>query len=137
MPEITLAPILLSDIDLTIGTNGYAGSVSSAALVPQTNIVTWKGMKPGKSYSFPTDPTWQLNLNFAQDWETANSLSLYLMDHAGELVEDCLLAPKSGGQAFNVDLILVPGQIGGDGDTVATAQVTIGVQGAPRKVTGA
>ncbi|MFJ3392023.1 hypothetical protein [Leifsonia aquatica] len=134
MAEIDLSPILLNDIDLTIGANGYAGSVSSAALVPTTNIVTFKGMKPGKTYNFPTDPTWVCNLNFAQDWATANSLSTYLLEHAGEVVEDCILAPKSGGQAFKVTLVLVPGQIGGDGDTVATATVSLGVQGAPEKV---
>lgn len=134
MPEVAIQPILLSDIDLTIGANGYAGSVSSAALVPNANIVTWKGMKKGSNYSFPTDPTWQLNLNFAQDWEAATSLSNYLLANAGKIVPDCILAPKSGGQAFKVTLILVPGQIGGDGDTVATATVSLGVQGAPVKV---
>ncbi len=134
MPEVDIQPILLSDIDLTIGANGYAGSVSSAALVPSSSIVTWKGMKKGVSHSFPTDSTWQCNLNFAQDWEAAQSLSNYLLDHEGEVIPDCILAPKSGGQAFKVTLILVPGQIGGDGDSVATAQVSLGVSGSPVKV---
>lgn len=131
MAEVTITPILLADIDLTIGANGYAGSVSSAALVPSSSIVSWKGMKKGINASFPTDPTWQLNLNFAQDWEAATSLSNYLLANAGQVVPNCILAPKSGGKSFKVTLILVPGQIGGDGDTVATAQVSLGVQGAP------
>lgn len=130
MANVTLAPILLSDVKLTLGTDDYQGSVSAVEFVPSTNIVTWKGMTPGASYSFPTTATWQANLTYAQDWATDNSLSRYLFDHEGETVE-ATFEPKNGGPSFEATLIIVPGSIGGQIDTVAVAQVSLGVQGKP------
>ena len=136
MADVTLVPILLSDVELSLGTNDYEGSVSSVEFVPSSNVVTWKGMKPGSNYSFPTDPTWAANVGFAQDWETPNSLSRYLFEHKGETVP-ATFAPKAGGGHWEADLILVPGNIGGAGDAVAVSQVSLGVQGEPEWVPAA
>lgn len=133
MADVALAPILLTDVLLTLGTNDYEGSVSSVEFVPSSNIVTWKGMTPSASYSFPTTATWQCNLSYAQDWETTNSLSRYLFDHEGETVT-ATFEPKNGGAGFTATLIIVPGSIGGAVDAVAVAQVSLGVQGKPTYV---
>lgn len=133
MPDITLEPILLNDVLLTLGANDYEGSVSTVEFAPSTSIVNWKGMKPGASYSFPTTATWQCNLGYAQDWETTNSLSRYLHDHEGETIP-ATFEPKNGGAGFTATLIVVPGSIGGAVDTVAEASVSLGVQGKPAYV---
>lgn len=133
MADVTLAPILLNDVLLTIGANDYQGSVNTVEFVPSTNIATWAGMAPGASFSFPSRATWQANLGYAQDWETPNSLSQYLHDHEGETV-DATFEPKKGGTGFTAKLIIVPGSIGGAGDAVAVASVSLGVQGKPQKI---
>lgn len=133
MPDIALEPILLSDVLLTLGANDYQGSVSKVELAPSSSIVNWKGMTPSASYSFPTSSTWQCNLEYAQDWETTNSLSRYLHDHEGETVA-ATFEPKNGGASFTATLVIVPGTIGGAVDTVAVATVSLGVQGKPAYV---
>ena len=135
MADIALTPILMSDVELTLGANDYEGSVSSVEFVPTSNIVNWKGLTPTASYSFPATPTWQCNLSFAQDWETTNSLSRYLYDHQGETIA-ASFAPKAGGSSFTADLIVVPGSIGGAVDSVAVGTVSLGVQGRPEYVSG-
>lgn len=131
--DVPLAPFILNDVLLTLGANDYEGSVSAVEFAPSSNIVTWKGMKPGASYSFPTNATWQCNLTYAQDWETTNSLSRYLHDHEGETVA-ATFEPKSGGASFTATLLIVPGSIGGTVDAVAEASVSLGVQGKPQYV---
>lgn len=133
MADIVLEPILLSNVLLTLGDNDYQGSVSKVEIAPTSSIVNWKGMTPAASYSFPTSSTWACNLEYAQDWETTNSLSRYLHDHEGETVE-ATFEPKNGGASFTATLVIVPGTIGGSVDTVATATVALGVRGKPSYV---
>lgn len=131
MPEIEVKPFILTDVDLTLGGNDYAASVSQVEIAPNGGqLVSWKGLKKGSVFNFPTEPTWQLNLGFAQDFETAQSLSNYLFQHYGDTVPGTF-APKSGGGHWTFDAILVPGSIGGQGDAVATASVTLGLAGKP------
>jgi hypothetical protein len=122
MTAIAVEPILLND-----------AHVSSVQFVPTSNVVTWKGMTPTSKFSAATAPTWVCNLGYAQDWETENSLSQYLMDHAGEKVT-AEFHPKAGGAGYTASVLLAAGPIGGDGDAVAVGTVSLGVDGEPTKV---
>lgn len=134
MAEIEVKPFILNDVDLTLGGNGYAASVNSVEIAPNGGqLVTFKGMKKGSVFNFPTEPTWQVNVGFAQDFETAQSMSLYLFENYGDTVP-MTFAPKTGGGHWAVDVILVPGSIGGAGDAVATSTVTLGCAGKPEWV---
>ncbi|WP_157156260.1 hypothetical protein [Diaminobutyricimonas sp. LJ205] len=132
MPKIIPAPILLNDIVLSIGTDDYEASVSSAAIVPNNQTVTFPGMTPnGKKHVIVTD--WTLNLTLAQDFATASSLSTYLRTNKNTSKE-ITLRPKAGGKGYKVTAVLAPGQIGGDGGTIGTAQVSLPCEGDPAEV---
>lgn len=133
MAVIGLDPILLNDVKLTLGTNDYEGHVSRVEFVPSASIVNWKGLTATAVHSFPTRATWVCNVDYAQDWETANSLALYLLANEGAEV-DAVFEPVDGGQGFEATLIIVPGSIGGSVDQVATSSVSLGVKGKPALV---
>lgn len=133
MTIVPIKPLFLSESKLTVGLDDYAAHISGAKLVPSSSTVTWKGLKPGSAFSQQTIATWVLTINYAQDWESASSLSQYLLAHEGETVE-MTLEPTDGGQAFTVQVTITPGAIGGDVDTFAAESVTLGVLGKPVKV---
>ena len=130
MAQIAVDPILLKDVLLSLGTDSYEKHVSAVEFVPTAQIVNWKGLNPTSKFSFPTDATWVCNLTYAQDWETLNSLSRYLLENAGEEVA-ATFEPVNGGAGFTATLIIVPGAIGGPVDSVAVATVSLGVKGTP------
>jgi hypothetical protein len=130
MANIALDPIVMSNVLLTLGTDSYQKHVSSVEFVPTAGLVTWKGLDPDAVHSFATKATWQCNLGYAQDWETADSLSQYLFENEGDEVA-AVFEPVNGGAGFTATLIIVPGSIGGAVDTVAVATVSLGVKGRP------
>lgn len=135
MTVIAVQPHVLKDMVLTIGLDDYEGHLSSCALVPSTDtpVLRWQGLTPAASFSESGSPTtsWVWNINAAQDWETANSLSQYLFDHAGEVVTVELSPQRGKGKTFTFECTVVPGQIGGDVNTVAEAAVSMPVDGTP------
>lgn len=135
MVAIAVKPHVLKDVVMSIGTDDYEGHVSSALLSPAatTPQLQWQGLTPSASFSESGSTTvaWTFAINAAQDWETANSLSQYLFDHVGE-VKTVSLSPQRGvGKTFTFDVTIIPGQIGGDVNTVAVAPVTMNVDGVP------
>lgn len=135
MTIIPIEPLFISESTLTMGLDDYAAHISGAQFVPSSSTVTWKGAKRGSAFSRQTSPTWALTLNYAQDWESASSLSKYLLAHEGESIT-IELAPIDGGQAFEAEVIITPGAIGGEVDSFGTTSVTLGVLGAPDMVIG-
>lgn len=134
MSEIAVSPFVLKDCVISIELDDYAAAVSSATLTPASSAVTFKGLKPTAVFTDVTAATWTLDLAYAQDWETAGSLSLYLFNNEGA-TKAATLKPKSGtGPSFAVDIIITPGAVGGAVDAHATATVTLGVKGRPELV---
>lgn len=134
MAVINPAPIALNDIVLTVGSDNYEVTVSRVELVPTTNTVQWRGMTPTATYNVASTPTWTLNLDFAQDFVTANSMSEYLRTNQGT-VKTVAFKPKKGATGatptFTIDALMVPGSIGGSVDTVAVASVSLPCNGQP------
>lgn len=130
MTTIAVAPFIMKDALLKIAADNYEAHVSSVKIEPSSSPVKWKGLTPTSSYTFPTTSEWTATLAYAQDWDTADSLARYLFENEGETVA-AEFTPENGGQGFAVDLVIVPGTIGGDVDTVAVGQVQLGVSGRP------
>lgn len=133
MALIAVSPFVLRDITLAIASSNYETSVSAAEFVPSSSVVTFKGLKAGSTVNLPTEATWVANLTYAQDWTNEDSLSNYLLDNAGETVV-AVFAPKAGGPSFSAQVTIVPGSIGGAGDAIATASVSLTVNGEPSRV---
>jgi len=133
MATIGIAPIVLKDVTLKIGADNYEANVSSVEFVPTASTVTWKGLTPSAQFTSIGNATWVCNLAYAQDWETVNSLSQYLLDNEGEAVVADFY-PEDGGQGFRATIVLTPGAIGGTVDTVAVGSVSLGVQGKPARI---
>ncbi len=127
-------PIILTDVVLTVEADNYEAEVSRVEFVPTASIVTWKGLTPSSQHNFPTAASWVLNLDYAQDWASTDSLSRYLFDNEGELkaVTFKPKKPASGtAPTWSADVYVTPGAIGGAVDTVAVASVSLGVSGRP------
>ena len=133
MANITPVPIVLNDIVLVIGTDNYEAAVSKAELVPNTPVTTWKGMTPTAVFPLPGSTEWVLNIEFAQDHATANSLSQYLQTNAGTQKSVTLKPKKPGttGPTYTITATMLPGSIGGAVDAVAVASVSLPCIGQP------
>lgn len=130
MATIDVKPIVLRNALLNVATDDYAKHVSAVTLTPSSSTSTWQGLTRDASFSFPGSTTWTCDLEYAQDWETPDSLSMYLYMHEGETV-DVLFEPDAGGLGWQVELTIAPGAIGGAVNAVATARVSLGVSGRP------
>lgn len=126
MAEIAITPIMMGNALLTLGgTNEYQGHVSSATFTPTGNSpVIWKGLGQN-SFSRTPFAAWTLDLEGAQDWETTDALSAYLLANEGEIVT-AVLEPVNGGQGFTAQVQITPGAIGGAVDAVAVFTASLG-----------
>ncbi len=137
MAAINVAPFVLKDVLLTVGTDSYEAHVSQVEFTPSASTQTWQGLTPASVHTDMSTATWTCTLAYAQDWETANSLSRYLYDNEGQ-TKSVVFRPKSGtGPSFEADIIITPGAIGGTVNSFATATVTLGVKGKPDLVPAA
>jgi hypothetical protein len=135
MAVIPVKPRVFKNYKLKIASDNYETSVSAVTLTPATSVQTWRGGTPDAVFTDLSATTWTCDLAYAQDWETAGSLAIYLFNHEGETVA-CEFSPIGTGPKFTVNAIIVPGQIGGAVDAYGTATVTLGVQGKPVFVPG-
>lgn len=121
MAQIAVAPFVMRDCILTIGTDSYEKHISSVTFTPQP--VSWRGLSPAAVF---TDTSiWQAKIEYAQDWETTNSLSQYLLAEAGESKAAVFTPKAAGAETFSTNLAIAPGPIGGTQGQVATATVTL------------
>lgn len=112
------------------GADTLEGQCSKIEATPGSATV-WKGLTPSARFARAGD--WALGIDFAQDWETATSLSNYLFDHEGEVVP-VEFAPVAGGQTFYGTVVCSPGSIGGSQGSVATSSVSLEMGGKPSKI---
>lgn len=137
MAKIAVKPYVLRDCTLNIKNGAtdigdYEGSVSKVELVPTTAVQVWKGLTPSAVYQDVASPEWVANIDHAQDFETANSLSQYLLANVGAKLT-MKFTPKVGAglKAVTVTVTGLPGSIGGTAGAFATASVSLPVDGQP------
>lgn len=130
MAIVPVKPFQLNDVTLTIGSDNFEASVSQVEVQRNRSIVKWRGMTPTSKHAFAGAAEDDLVLKFAQDYETANSLSNHLETNAGT-TETLTFAPKAGGRTATFTVLLIPGNIGGSLDDVAEAAVTLPIVSGP------
>lgn len=130
MADIAIQPFIMRDCLFQVEADNYEGHVSQVEFVPSPVLASWKGLKPGAVHQFAGLATWVANLALAQDWETAGALSRYLHEHEGEEI-DVVFQPVKGGKPVTAKIIVVPGSIGGQTDSVAVSSVSCPVNGKP------
>lgn len=133
MATIDVAPRVLKDIELTIGLDDYRKHVDQVTLTPTYPSVSWTGLGANTHKDVGT-PSWVAALNYAQDWDTPNSLSRYLLANAGQQVT-MTFRPRSGiGPSYTATVILAAGPIGGQVNAFATSSVSLEIVGTPTLV---
>lgn len=137
MAQIVVKPFILRDCILAIkdgatAVGEYEQHVSRVQFDPNTPISVWKGLTPAAVFQDVAATEWTVTLDYAQDFETANSLAQYLMANPGKQVT-AEFTPKKGTGAKKVTaaITLVPGGIGGGVGEFATSSVTLPVSGQP------
>lgn len=137
MATIEVKPFVLKDVLFTVASDNYEAHCSQVQFDPSSSSQTWQGLTPTATFTDTTIATWTCALTYAQDWETADSLAIYLHEHEGEEIE-VTFKPRSGsGPSFTATLIVTPGTIGGTVNQFATATVTLPCQGKPALVPAA
>lgn len=137
MAQIAAKPFILRDCVLNIkdgatDVGDYELQVSKVEITPNTAVQAWKGLSPAAVYQDVAAPEWTANIDYAQDWETANSFSQYFLANVGKKV-DAKFTPKkgTGAKAITVKITVVPGGIGGTVGAFATGSVSLPVDGQP------
>lgn len=125
MTVIDIEPLILRNVELTIGKDDFAKNVSQVTFTPSTSEISWTGLALN-TYSETGTAVWKCTLTYAQDWGNAESLSRFLFNHEGEKVEATFRPVKNTGPSFKARLVITPGAIGGNVNAVATASVTLG-----------
>jgi hypothetical protein len=77
-----------------------------------------------------SEPTWALTLDFEQNW-LPEGLSMYLVDHAGELATVTIDATATQSVTVEVTATLVPADFGGKAGEIAEASIDLGCDGQP------
>jgi hypothetical protein len=124
MADIAVQPIVMKNVTLNIPTDNYAAHVSGVTFTPTTSPVTWTGLALN-TFSDTAAATWVVGLDFAQDWKTPNSLSIYLFNNEGATVTMEFHPEADAGPSFTCPVVIVPGAIGGPVNAVATATVSL------------
>ncbi len=127
MAQIDVKPLVLKDMRFKVAADNYEKHVSKVQFVPSSSTKTWKGGTPAATFTDATTPTWVCQVDYVQDWETADSFSRYLFEHIGETVA-AELTPTTGDDqpSFTANIVITPGAIGGQIDEFGTTSVTFG-----------
>ncbi|WP_163187019.1 hypothetical protein [Cellulosimicrobium sp. SL-1] len=138
MPVIEVQPYTLKDVTFITSLSGGASSdykkhLSGVTFTPTASTVTWNGLG-SNSFTDVATATWVCTLDYAQDWETTDSLSRFLHEHEGEEIEVTFKPVSSKLPTIEATLIVTPGAIGGAFGAVASASVSLGVNGRPELV---
>lgn len=137
MAAIPVKPFVLRDCTLSIkdgatAVGEYEAHVSKVEFTPNTPVQAWKGLTPSSVHQDVGATEWMCNIDNAQDWETANSLSQYMFANPGKKVT-AEFTPKrgTGAKKLTATITLLPGLIGGGVGAFAVASVSLPVDGQP------
>ena len=137
MAQIAVKPYVLRDCTLNIKDGAtdigdFELHVSKVEITPNVSVQVFKGLSPVAVYQDIAPVEWTAALDYAQDWETANSWSQYSLANVGKKVT-MKFAPKKGAglKSITVTVTLLPGGIGGSVGSFATGSVALPVDGQP------
>lgn len=131
MAVITPTPMRFDDYVLKIPTDDYAAACTSCTLTPKASVERLNGGKPSAIFK-DVEIDWTLDIEHVQDWASSTSLSRKLWAAQGTVITGVEFEPQTGaGPKFTVDLLIVPGSVGGTSRKTATSRVSIEVVGQP------
>lgn len=133
MPSV---PQILKHIILTIDTEDFSMDVTSAALVPTPGATQTAKTLDGVTHQDVEGETWALNLTMVIDWDSDRpGLAWFLLDRKGETLpftfKDTTAANSTTKPLMTGDVVIQPGPYGGEGNTFATADISLPVDGIP------
>ena len=131
MVAIANAAIYLTKAKLEIGSDEYTAAISGCVIKPNTPTAVFADIGGGVQ-AFAGNPDWVLEVDFAQDYVTANSLSQFLLTNVGQS-KVFKLTPLTGGtpKVVTISAVCVPSDIGGAARTVAISKVSLPCVGQP------
>ncbi|HWU29826.1 MAG TPA: hypothetical protein VN041_12165 [Microbacterium sp.] len=137
MVAIAVKPFILRDCTLNIkdgatDVGDYEAHVSRVEITPTVPTQTWKGLTPTAVFQDVGAAEWVANIDYAQDYETANSFAQYLLANPGKQVTATFTPKKgTGAKKITATVTLLPGGIGGGVGAFATSSVALPVTGQP------
>lgn len=114
---------------LTFDGDDYTAAVDSCTLTPTTPVTALTDVS-GQTTHVAGIPVWALAVSNVQDTTTNKSLTLKLIEWAGQ-IKPVTYTPKDGGKSFAVNVVIVPIAIGGAGGAVAKSSGTFQCNGQP------
>lgn len=124
MTNIALTPVTVNAATLKIDADNYEAAIGSAVFTPSTKTSSFVAIN-GLTYQSQSPSTWTLDLNYAQDFETAASLANYL--HANEgASKAAVLTEVASGATFTATISIAPGAIGDAAGSIAQSKVSLG-----------
>ena len=135
MAAIAVAPIVLKDVIFQVGTDSYEAACQSVVFTPSYTTVKAQGLTPAASFADVSNPEWECEVAYLQDWTTANSLSQYLLANSGTS-KVVVFKPQgitTGKPIFTATLTIMAGAIGGTVNQFMSSSVTMPVTGQPVK----
>ena len=129
--------ITINAAQITLDGLDVGDAVSSVTLVPTASSTTWTPVS-GNSQQKQGKASWAANITLGQDYDTT-ALFRYLWDNEGEEGVPLVVKPTGGtGPSFEGVVTSIPApQVGGGADTIATADVVLGLAGKPTVTWGA
>lgn len=130
MTDIVPKPYEINTATLTLGSDTFQKACRRAEAVPTHAGNTFDAID-GASYPLGGTPSWVLNVELAQDWDTASSLAIYLMEHDGEEVTFEYLPTATAVRKITGTLLCRAISMGGQSKAAAVSTVTLPIVGLP------
>lgn len=124
-------PVVIQDVAITLDGKDYGTALDSIVLTPATTPVEWNPVNGRNRVKYPR-PKWTLDLNLGQSFNRAG-LTAQLIDRHGESVDFVLQpeGPDAAASKITGRVVLQAGAVGAGAQTIATASVSLSVDGQP------
>lgn len=129
MDAIDLRPIGLRDAQLVVDGDDYTAGINEVSFDPSVEwdfVPTFAGAFAPRMVGV----AWTVTLGMAQDFETAESLTLWLVANAGQR-RTVTFAPRDGAATVTADVLVMPGRLGGPSAELLTSSVQLPLFGQP------
>lgn len=118
-----MQPYVLKDAVLTIAADDFTSAISQAVFTPQVQWGWSQSLCSVSSTPYFLGVKWLVTISYLQDL-TDGSLTTYLLEHVAE-TKEVIFTPVAGGKSLRADVMIVPGQVGGVTNQLATATATM------------
>lgn len=130
MTAVTGTPYSITSATVTLGSDTFENMIGKADCVPSYGNSRYPTID-GDSHPIADKADWMLELDIAQDWETATSLTNYLAAHDGEIVSFEYLPASGAGKKVTGNVLIRATNVGGQARQTATSSVSLPIKGTP------